>query len=214
MLGPERCSNWDYEDHPDSSRIVRPRCRAILIELARGQLDAGSLILDTRSIHRRLFKDLTPAACPYLAGHYRGENFPSLRNYEVRVAADPRVGVPAANVAANMLLFEQTVKGVIAALDAGSKLPDAQVSKAQKLLYLVNSAAAVHVEFLRIHPYANGNGHMGRFIVWCLLGKYGHWPKAWPFDDRPGSPYTQLISDFRDGNSDPLVQFILKAIVG
>jgi Fic family protein len=102
-----------------------------------------------------------------------------------------------------------------AALDTASQLPDAHVSKTQKVMYIVAATCSIFVEFLRIHPHANGNGHIARFIVISFLGRYELWPRQWPLDERPPDPpYSSLIKRYRDGRPDLLEQFVLKCILG
>jgi len=76
----------------------------------------------------------------------------------------------------------------------------------------VTFACRVLVEFLRVHPYANGNGHMGRWIVWLILAKFGYWPKKWPLDTSP--PYGRLIELHRDGDTLQLETFVLDCVAG
>jgi Fic family protein len=90
------------------------------------------------------------------------------------------------------------IRAGLAALDANILL-----SPEQRLRYLVALAAHVFVAFLTIHPYANGNGHAARLIVWSVFGRYGHWPKNWPVEPRPTDPsYLQLIVLHRDAASE------------
>ncbi len=58
------------------------------------------------------------------------------------------------------------------------------------------------------------NGHMARTIVLLLLGRSNIYPRqAWTIEPRPADPpYTNLISRYRSGDQDPLVQFIVKAL--
>jgi fido (protein-threonine AMPylation protein) len=171
-------------------------------------------IKDTRPIHRYIFCALTPAACPNFAGHYRGEDFPYLKHYNVGVEGDDRVGTLAEFVSSDITLFCGKIDQIVAGLDVGTALPNATLPPEQKLLYVVEFAANILTEFLRIHPYANGNGHISRFIVWAVLGRYGYWPVEWPLDDRPPHPYVDCISRYRSGDHAPLVNFMLKCIVG
>jgi hypothetical protein len=208
------CKNWDYEKHPDQA-CVADRCGQLLIGLRRGEnVDHVARLCDSRPQHEHLFTGLTPNECTYPAGHYRGEAFPCLREYNVGVGSDNRVGTAAVHVAADLGLLSEQIRGVLASLDAAHKIPNAVISQEDKLLYVTEFAALVLVEFLRIHPYANGNGHIGRLLVWTVLGRYGFWPKQWPLDDRPPPPYIECIIAYRNGNKEPLVQFMLKAIIG
>jgi len=160
-----------------------------------------------------MFSGLTPSPCPYFAGHYRGERFRCLEFYEVKIHGDPRVGVPPQRVMPDMSnLADNIVRVGLSALNAGFSLPDSRLSPEEKLYYLVTFACRVLVEFLRVHPYANGNGHMGRWIVWLILAKFGYWPKKWPLDTSP--PYDQLIELHRDGDPLHLETYVLDCVAG
>ena len=212
-MPPLLCHDWEYEHHPDHTQVGK-RCVQILVELRSGVIDPVDTIRDSRATHRRLFKGLTPSKCVYLAGHYRGENFPALLRYNVRVPMDSRVGVDAIRVIGEMSNFVRTVDEIFLAFDIHKASKENLLPEEHFLLLLVQVATELHVDFLRIHPYANGNGHIARFLVWCLLSKYGYWPKSWPFDDQPSSPYAILLSRYRDGDKEPLINLILAAIVG
>ena len=95
-------------------------------------------------------------------------------------------------------------------MERGRQLPSARVPEEEKLYYVVTFACRVLVEFLRIHPYANGNGHIGRFIVWLILARFGYWPKQWPLNASP--PYHELLKTYRDGDPLPLEEFVLQCL--
>jgi fido (protein-threonine AMPylation protein) len=178
-------------------------------------MDTLALSKDTRPIHLQLFRDLTPPECPEFAGHYRGEAFRCLESYEVYIRGDPLVGEPAKNVRSSMIVVAEAIDNGVAAFDTANQLPESHVPRWQKIYYLVTFACRVFVEFLRVHPYANGNGHMGRFLIWAILGRYGLWPRRWPLDKRPPDPpYSYLISQYRAGNREPLEQFVLRCVLG
>lgn len=211
-MHPKDCQWWEYEKHPDA-HLVGERCIAVLADLRRGVIEIVPSLKDMRGHHKRLFVGTTPDNCPYLAGHYRGEKFRCLEFLEVQVAGDPRVGVPSGRVLFDIANFAaQIIAAGVSALDAAFQLPDAQLSQEEKLNYLVVFSCRVLVEFLRIHPFGNGNGHVGRLIVWLLLARYGYWPKRWPLDESP--PYDKLLKDYRDGSFDGLEAFVFRSIVG
>ena len=182
------------------------------MDLAHERVDPRSTAADSRHIHRRLFKDLTPSECAYFAGHYRGSDYPCLRAYDVTVGGSETA--PAPHVSSAMELLASRVMAILACLRAGDETPHSLLSKEQKLLYNVVLAAEVHAEFLRIHPYVNGNGHIGRFIVWCILGTFGYWPRDWPFDDHPHAPYDVALNLYLAGQQEPLIQLMLHLIIG
>lgn len=210
---PAGCSSWNYEDFPGWDGEVVARTEEALIALRRGQVDTRAACVDTRDFHHRLFHSLTRPNEWYFAGHYRGEPFRCLRPYEVEVKSDPRVGFPAGEVAHNMQRLRGDLEEAIAALDSAQGLPEAQLSPAEKLIYVVIVACSALEDFFRIHPYADGNGHSGRWLVWVLLARYGFSPQRWPIHPGPRG-YGDLLSRYRDGDRRPLERYLLNAILG
>ncbi len=106
--------------------------------------------------------------------------------------------------------LDQAMRLVLALL----AIPTKDVSDAQKLVHHVQVVVALFVDFLEIHPYANGNGHMGRLIVLLLLAQRDIFPtRSWNIDPRPADPpYSNLISRYRSGDQEPLVKFVLDAL--
>ena len=189
------------------------RCERILNELEHGRLDVEAGLRDTRPQHAEIFVNLTPADQPYLAGNYRGSKGRCLRYLEVRVDRDKRVGSPPARVAADMANFNANLLGRgLKALEEAFAIPDDKLPPAEKLNYVVKFSCRLLVQFLRIHPYANGNGHIGRLIVWFIVAKFDYWPREWPLDGHPD--YDELLSKYRDGDEQPLEDFVHMAIDG
>jgi fido (protein-threonine AMPylation protein) len=211
-MHPSDCPRWEYKNHLYAN-AVGIRCEAILNDLANKQLPVDATLRDTRAVHARMFVNLTPDRCSYYAGHYRGENYRCLRHLEVVVRSDPRVGAAPARVAADLANLNAHVLATgLKALEASFALPDEKLPAEEKLFHLVVFACAALVEFLRIHPYANGNGHAGRFIVWLISVRFGYWPLKWELDTSP--PYHELLKRFRDGDPIPLQTFVLESITG
>jgi fido (protein-threonine AMPylation protein) len=212
-MRPPDCPDWHYDNHPARGTVLPQKVKEVLIALGAGSLDTLQLATDTRPVHRQLFVDLTPAGLDYFAGHYRGEMFLCLRQLRVMIPADPRVGYPPASVGIGMAEVARTIRQGVAMLDRNSVIPDAHIPRAQKVLQVVIFACRVFEVFLRVHPYADGNGHAARFLIWALLGRYGYWPRRWPIEPKPPDPpYSQLISDYRSGNHEPLEEFVLKTV--
>lgn len=158
---------------------------------------------------------MTSVGHEYFAGNYRGSEFRCLRHYEVGIKSDDLVGTRASLVAVQMTVFVTTTLSAIGAHDAAAKLPNAQLPAKDRFQYLVWTICEILCEFLRIHPYANGNGHVSRLIVWVILARFGYWPKRWPFEERPPDPpYSGCLSAYRRGNKAPLEDFVYKCIKG
>jgi len=204
---PPDCPWWEYDRHPQRAS-VKQSIAAILSDLARGAADSVELSVDSRRSHNQTFQQVVPLECEYYAGHYRGENFRCLRFCSVGVDGDDRVGASPQSVAFHMGRLAVEIR-------SGVRVLDAQIAANSRdgLRCLVAVSARIFVAFLTIHPYANGNGHMARLIVWALMGRYGFWPKRWPVDPRPSPPYTDLITQCRSGNPQPLEECLLRSIV-
>lgn len=211
-MHPHDCPEWEYKDHPHCDAVLPRRCNESLHRLRRHSKDSlHHAIQDTRAEHHEIFSGLAFNPYEYFAGHYRGEDYRCLRYYDVGVGADPMVGVPCSYVFAEMDVFRQVISELIAALDAAQHIPNAVLSAEQKLINLVRAACRVLVEFLRIHPYANGNGHIGRWLVIAFLHRYGFWPKKWPLNSHP--PYDQMLFEYRRGDKDNLEVFVLQCCI-
>jgi fido (protein-threonine AMPylation protein) len=208
------CPEWEYEKFPQYDRILKERSQAILSWI---RLTAPAVRMlwakDTRPIHNQLFDALTPGGFEHYAGHYRGEAYPCLGDYEVKIAGDPAVGHPAANVPYSMERFSFDIDRFIAEADYLSTINDQVFSRSNKLLRMAELSVSLFVYFLEIHPYANGNGHLARFLLLSSLAKYGIIVSRWPLHPRPADPpYSTLISRYRQGDKLPLVRFVLSCI--
>ncbi len=213
-MSGEPCPHWEYKDHA-FSHVLAPRSVQLLMHLRAGKLPANNVIADNRPQHGHLFAELTPIECPYFAGHWRGEVFRCLRYCNVGIEADDAVGAPAEFVSAEIDIFVKNALKLLEGIDAADKAPSVLISDEQKLSYLVAFSCSVFVEFLRIHPFANGNGHLARLIIWSLLARFGYWPKKWPLNNRPPDPpYSTLIRNYRIGHREELELFVLKCIIG
>lgn len=207
-MHPPECPGWEYNNHPQRRVILTARISETLRALISGYVSTLVAATDSRDMHRHIFAELTPIQHEYYAGHYRGEWFPCLRFYAVEINGDPRVGRPPGSVVFLMEELAGEIRSGIIALDSNALL-----TEKERLGYVVALAAHVFVAFLTIHPYANGNGHAGRLIVWSIMGRYGYWPKRWPVEPRPPDPpYTQLITECRNGNPLPLEQYLLQTL--
>jgi hypothetical protein len=67
---PLDCPPWEYEHHPRKKDVLPARVAEMLQDLAPGKVDAKAVALDTRTVHRLCFRELTPNSCEYYPGHY------------------------------------------------------------------------------------------------------------------------------------------------
>jgi hypothetical protein len=205
---PPDCE-WEYQNLANHQDVLQRTTADVLADLRSGGLDTRTCACDTRQIHRRLFSELTPAERQYLAGHYRGEPFPCLQHYGVKVRGDERVGCPPHLVLVTMAKFTAEIARGVDKIDAMIRT----LRPADQVLLPVRFACWVFEAFLRIHPYANGNGHIARFSIWAVLGRYGLWPNKWSVEPRPNDArYIPAIMRYRDGYPQELETLVLSCL--
>jgi fido (protein-threonine AMPylation protein) len=208
---PADCPAFEYEDHPSATGILSETNKELLEEIRSKQINARLVTPDTRPVHLRLFRDLCPPGFEYYAGHYRGELKRCLKDYRVMVRADPRVGSSPEKVSGQMAELAVAIRAGLASLDTFFNGPG--VSRGEKVLSAVAFACRVFVQFLTIHPYANGNGHVARFCLVAILARYGIFLTGWSVDPRPEPPYGELITHYRDGHVELLEAVVLRNCV-
>lgn len=211
---PDCPRGWEYTDIAGADDSLRLRAQVVLrwIRL-RNVDDKQAAVRDTRGLHAVYFKDLTPQHFPYFAGHYRGEPLRCLDVYEVTIRSDPSVGHPAATVPLEMRDFQAIAMTSMSQMSFTWSVNAQFLSREEKLLQVTDIIAGLFVYFLEIHPYANGNGHMARFICLALYGLFDIYPARWPVHPRPQDPpYSDAIKRYRRGDRQPLISFLLACL--
>ena len=100
-------------------------------------------------------------------GAFRGE--PGLERTQVRVGAS--YGADSADVSEELTRFEAKLQALVAELDA--LLPIDHDLDADQLAAVIDLCAWAHAEWVRIHPFANGNGRTARLWANSLAVRYG-----------------------------------------
>jgi hypothetical protein len=131
-----------------------------------------------------------------LIGAFRGE--PGLEGVQVRVGA--HYGVDAANVAGVLADFETKLQTLAAELD--SLLPTGHDPNADQLAAILDLCAWVHTEWVRIHPFANGNGRAARLCANSIAMRYGL-PPFIRLRPRPNSGYADAGAKAMQGDWKP-----------
>jgi fido (protein-threonine AMPylation protein) len=216
-MHPPDCPFFEYEHHPHYRERLSTRAARIIAALRNRSVESARLSADTRPVHEKLFQGLTPLDCAYYAGHYRGEDFKCLRYYPIQVPSDPRVGWPPERVLRGMAEIAQILRATLAALDEMHQRT--VLTPAEKLIRTVEVACEALVQVFTVHPYGNGNGHAGRFILWAILLRYGYYPneRIWPIEPSPAGSrrreYSALLTRYRDGDRSGLIGFVLQNLV-
>jgi hypothetical protein len=153
-----------------------------LVQVVRGILAAAPrrdvpTVALAQQWHHAIYRGTASPPRASYVGAFRGGADPDLHDYDVVLRDRPtgRVlssGAPAADVAGELARFEQSLLAAVRALDAaipaGSRPADTQ-----QLLSVIELAAVVHGEWVRIHPFANGNGRVARTWANWVAVRYG-----------------------------------------
>ncbi|HUZ87535.1 MAG TPA: Fic family protein [Candidatus Baltobacterales bacterium] len=105
----------------------------------------------------------------YPLGEFRGSGVTKVLR-ECNVAVGNLPGVLAERVAAELRRFEESLSRRLVNLDAESP---GDVSEPAALLRVVELASFGHGEWVRIHPFADGNGRTARILSNWILVRYG-----------------------------------------
>jgi fido (protein-threonine AMPylation protein) len=162
---------WD--DHPPewNERIVS-NCRALLTRLADvAPRREPPRVAAAQDWHRAIYAGV-PLPVDYYAGEVRDDDtrFPELIGYEVTVG--PNAGVPAVDLPRALAAFERSAREACSRMDAVIAV-SAMPGDDRELYGALALCAALHGEWVRIHPFANGNGRTARtWANWAAL-RYG-----------------------------------------
>jgi Fic family protein len=157
-----------------------------------------ALSLETaRQWHAESLRDLAVPDARYVGG-FRGE--PGLEKVQVHVGR--RFGVAARDVASALAAFERTIQPVITRLDA--LIPADTDPNADQLAAILEVCAWVHAEWIRIHPFANGNGRTARLWVNSIAMRY-NLPPFLRLRPRPDAGYGNAGAEAMRGNWQPTI---------
>lgn len=210
---PIDCPNWEYEHVNDYQLKLFPAVVGVLSDLRGGKMDAVASACDTRPIHQRFFRELVAGHEPYLAGNYRGSaNLRCLQDRPVVVGgASPAVGFPPSKVLPSMATLARKITETVVWLHERRSSAD----PAEFLADLATETANILELFLRVHPYANGNGHSGRYLTWALTGHFDNWPRRLSVEPKPSDPryIVGLREATNSGDLRTLASYILDALL-
>jgi fido (protein-threonine AMPylation protein) len=118
-----------------------------------------------RNWHKRMNRGLVVPRARFV-GAFRGE--PGLERIHVRVGS--RYGAKPADVAKELNEFEARLQAIVSELDAN--LPSHVRLSQDHLGAVIDVCAWVHSEWVRIHPFVNGNGRTARLWANSIAMRY------------------------------------------
>ena len=188
---PKKLPYWD-DDSPQLEANLREAMRLIQDKAANR---AKPSVEDAREWHRIIMRGLR-ADDPGYVGAYRGEK--GLE--DVCVWVGPLEGAKPEKVADELAAFEKRLQAEINRLDR-TIAPGAKVNAAQ-LAEVIRVCAWVHAEWVRIHPFANGNGRTARLWANSIALRY-RVPAFVQLRPRPSGDYEKTAMFAMLGRSGP-----------
>ena len=177
-----------------------PRLRKNLVEVlrdVRGRAVRRETldVEDARRWQRNTMAGLAVPDKKYV-GRFRGEA--GLET--IRVWVGLHEGAPPERVASELAAFQRTLQKAVAALDA--RYARGEPLDRDGLAAVIDLCAWAHAEWVRIHPFANGNGRTARIWANALLMRYGL-PPMIRLRPRPDAGYGSASAAAMDGDWRP-----------
>jgi fido (protein-threonine AMPylation protein) len=178
---------WNEDDPRDAAVLVQNLTYVLRQIVRQAKLRQPPTVKMAQGWHRRVYESVKlPVA--YYAGEIRDSDarFPELYGYEVRIGLQR--GVDSRLVPQQLARFEAAMGRAVATLDPAIPT-NGNPADAAQLRSVLTLCAYAHGEWVRIHPFANGNGRTARIWAnWCAL-RYGV-PPFVALQPRPkGNPY-------------------------
>lgn len=181
-------------DWEENSPVLQDNLKKVLAKLRDAARRREPLsVSDAKAWHTEIMKGLQ-VPDPVYVGNFRGE--PGLE--QVKVFVDDYEGTPASDVSIDLGEFDIRLKAAIARLD--ELIPSGELPGADYLDAVLDVCGWAHAEWVRIHPFANGNGRTARLWANYIAMRYGL-PPFVRLRPRPdGNPYGDAAKQAMQGN--------------
>ena len=184
-------ADWDANS-PELSRNLQDVGRRVAADAAARQPVSSEAIRDWQAFIMRGLEPTDGEPC----GAYRGEA--GLEHYNVEVGG--HLATPAERVAADLAEFDRTLTEQLEELDR--TIPRGHVDEdpiTDHVDAVIILCAWAHGEWLRIHPFPNGNGRTARILVNSIALRY-RLPAFMRVRPRPGAAYAWVANQAMQGN--------------
>ena len=196
------CPAWEHDSVRGAA--FRRAVREVYSAMVRSAALSPLRLEDPAAWHGGLFRDFVPL--DYYAGNYR-----QLDPQRICLAKDVLVGgnpgVPYRQVVPRLAGLIAWHRGELAALEV--RYP--ALTQQDRALRLSQLIAVLVGEFVRIHPFINGNGRTSR-LLWAWALRRAGLPMQCRISFRPTWPYSDLMLAAMRGDFGPLALHILHHI--
>jgi len=201
------CLKWEQDVDNPQARQQRER---VLKNIATHDCKKSPRAQLVRVWHKDLFEGLVPHS-DYLGNFRNLDKTPwCLEGYDVRVG-DTR-GAPHEHVLKALQAYFKEFRSNVKELDqTWQELGDKY--SVDDIDQVVELAARAHGEWVRIHPFANGNGRTARLWANYVFCRYGLGPVV-IVRPRPNQPYGIFArQSMKYGNHEPMKQLFWEMLI-
>jgi fido (protein-threonine AMPylation protein) len=189
------CPEWITENGSQIAVEKRRRVLERLVRIDYTKPPSADLVM---AWHKEMFEGIAPHS-DYV-GQFRDMDRTSrcLQGYEVVVGDIP--GTNSSYVLIEIEAFFKQFNEKLSLLDRSFPSGGARSPTLDEVSLVIELAAWVHGEWVRIHPFANGNGRTARLLANYVLIRFGFGP-ALTIRPRPDQPYgIAARASMKDGN--------------
>lgn len=202
---------WNENSPELDAHLAEAQRLAAEHALARRRLTLDEI----KAWHRATMKglDIDDAAALDIAaedmvGEFRGP--PRLTGIGVRIGA--YYGTPSKGVAAQTRRFIGTLQKLLRALDQRHPRDRLDDVDTDGMRIVAEAAAWAHAEWVRIHPFTDGNDRTSRLMANAILVRYGL-PPVFALRPRPVGDYEEAASAAMDGDHWPMASYVISELV-
>jgi fido (protein-threonine AMPylation protein) len=177
------CPEWTTENGSHDAEEKRRRVLKRLVEEDYANPPSAEMV---KAWHKEMFDGIAPIS-DYV-GQFRDKDLTSycLQDYEVEVGGIP--GTDSSRVLTEVDSFFKKFNTKLNSLEATFPTGRSRPPTLSDISGVVELTAWAHGEWVRIHPFANGNGRTARLIANYVLVRFGFGP-ALIIRPRPDQPY-------------------------
>jgi Fic family protein len=202
---------WDDDSPELEANLAEAQRLATEHALARRRLTRANI----KAWHRATMKGLEIKEAAELGvlpqdlvGEFRGP--PRLTGIGAEIGAHR--GTPSKDVAEQTQRFIEVAQTLLTALDKRFPADDLDALDIDGLRAVAEAAAWAHCEWVRIHPFANGNGRTSRLIGNSILVRYGL-PPVFRLRPRPDGDYAAAAAAAMRGDHLQMTAYVINELL-
>ena len=158
-----------WREHPADSMTIANNIATLDATIASSKGSRERFTLDIpRSWHTEIHRDCRHIPIPSYVGNYRGSDDPFLREYGVRFG--PFLGSPPELVQDALDAFAKSLETALSRLDG--TMPSPTEATPSRINSAIECVARHYADWLKIHPFADGNGRTARILANWILARY------------------------------------------